>query len=84
MNCTELIVHSSHKLEIHFMKFNYEILYKENYNSTMFLIDQKLYTSRFPSKENHTHQINQSEWESPFHKLTTGHTHKLIVGYSDK
>ena len=31
MNCTELIVHSSTMIELHTMKFNYEILYKENY-----------------------------------------------------
>ena len=37
MNCTELIVHSSLMVEIHTMKFKYEILYKEN-TSTMFII----------------------------------------------
>ena len=69
MNCTELIVHSSLMVEIHTMKFNYEILYQENYNSTMFLIVQKHYTGGFLVKEHHTHQINQ---------VTGGKTHKVI------
>ena len=54
MNCTNHMagMHMKvvHMIEIHTMKFNYEILYQENYNSTMFLIVQKLYTGGFLSK----------------------------------
>ena len=69
MNCTELIVHSSRMIEIHTMKFNYEIHYKENYKQNVHHSSEEHYTGRFLVKEHHTHQINQ---------VTGGKTHKVI------
>ena len=50
MNCTELIVHSSLMVEIHTMKFNYEIHYKENYKQNVHHSSEEHYTGRFLGK----------------------------------
>ena len=56
MNCTEHMTEKhmivTHMVEIHTMKFNYEIPYKENYKQNVHQWSDKHYTGIFLSKEN--------------------------------
>ena len=66
-------------IEIHTMKFNYEIPYRENYKQNVHHWSEEHYTGRFLGKRK-SYTPDYPGWMV----IPTGHTHKLIVGYSDK